>query len=140
MGMSAGGKGGIKSDINVTPLVDVVLVLLIIFMVVTPMLQRGKSVELPQAAKEKSEETKGADADPVVLSITAAKEIYVEDDLMPDSSRLQEALRAKLAVDPAEKILLKGDSTLQVGDVRKVMETARKAQFKSIKLAVQEKK
>ena len=140
MGMSAGGKGGIKSDINVTPLVDVVLVLLIIFMVVTPMLQRGKSVELPKAAKEKSETTKGADADPVVLSITAKKEIYVEDDLMPDSSRLQEALRAKLATDPGEKILLKGDSTLQVGDVRKVMETARKAQFKSIKLAVQEKK
>jgi biopolymer transport protein TolR len=140
MGMSAGGKGGIKSDINVTPLVDVVLVLLIIFMVVTPMLQRGKSVELPKADKEKSESKANADADPVVLSITAAKEIYVEDDLMPDASRLQETLRAKLAVDPAEKILLKGDSTLQVGDVRKVMETARKAQFKSIKLAVQEKK
>jgi biopolymer transport protein TolR len=139
MGMSAGGKGGIKSDINVTPLVDVVLVLLIIFMVVTPMLQRGKSVELPQAAKEK-EERKGTDADPVVLSITSNKEIYVEDDLMSDTSRLQEALRVKIASDPSEQLLLKGDSTLQVGDVRKVMESARKAQFKSIKLAVQEKK
>jgi biopolymer transport protein TolR len=137
--MSAGGKGGIKSDINVTPLVDVVLVLLIIFMVVTPMLQRGKSVELPKAEKEKSEGKK-PDADPVVLSITSQKEIYVEDDLMPDTSRLQEALRVKIASDPSEQLLLKGDSTLQVGDVRKVMESARKAQFKSIKLAVQEKK
>jgi biopolymer transport protein TolR len=46
MGMSVGGpQGGPKSDINVTPLVDVVLVLLIIFMVITPMLQRGKSVQ-----------------------------------------------------------------------------------------------
>ena len=139
MGMSAGGKGGIKSDINVTPLVDVVLVLLIIFMVVTPMLQRGKSVELPKAEKEKSE-SKKPDADPVVLSITSNKEIYVEDDLMSDTSRLQEALRVKIASDPGEQLLLKGDSTLQVGDVRKVMESARKAQFKSIKLAVQEKK
>jgi biopolymer transport protein ExbD len=137
--MSAGGKGGVKSEINVTPLVDVVLVLLIIFMVVTPMLQRGKSVELPKAEKEKGEE-KHKDADPVVLSITAQKEIYVEDDLMPDTSRLQEALRVKIASDPTEQLLLKGDSTLQVGDVRKVMESARKAQFKSIKLAVQEKK
>ena len=50
MGMSVGGpSGGPKAEINVTPLVDVVLVLLIIFMVITPMLQRGKSVELPKA-------------------------------------------------------------------------------------------
>ncbi len=56
MAMTAGGKGGIKSDINVTPLVDVVLVLLIIFMVVTPMLQRGKDVKLPTAAKQKHDE------------------------------------------------------------------------------------
>ena len=56
MGMSAGSnKGGPKNDINVTPLVDVVLVLLIIFMVVTPMLQRGKDVTLPKA-KQQSEE------------------------------------------------------------------------------------
>ena len=49
MGMDVGAKGGVRSDINITPLVDVVLVLLIIFMVITPMLQRGKSVELPKA-------------------------------------------------------------------------------------------
>ncbi len=50
MGMDVGGnRAGVRSDINITPLVDVVLVLLIIFMVITPMLQRGKSVELPKA-------------------------------------------------------------------------------------------
>ncbi len=74
MGMSAGPKGGIKSDINVTPLVDVVLVLLIIFMVVTPMLQRGKSVELPKANEIEDE---GKDADPVVLSITPVMKVFV---------------------------------------------------------------
>jgi len=47
MGMALGGGDDVKSDINVTPLVDVVLVLLIIFMVVTPMLQKGVSVKLP---------------------------------------------------------------------------------------------
>ena len=56
MAMTAGGRGGIKSDINVTPLVDVVLVLLIIFMVVTPMLQRGKDVKLPIASKKEQAE------------------------------------------------------------------------------------
>ena len=50
MGMSVGGKGKVKSEINVTPLVDVVLVLLIIFMVVTPMLQKGRPVQLPTTA------------------------------------------------------------------------------------------
>ena len=49
MSFGPGGGGGLRADINITPLVDVVLVLLIIFMVVTPMLQRGKSVELPKA-------------------------------------------------------------------------------------------
>src|SRR5437764_15364832 len=51
MAMTAGGSKGIKNDINVTPLVDVVLVLLIIFMVVTPMLQRGRDVHLPKATQ-----------------------------------------------------------------------------------------
>jgi biopolymer transport protein ExbD len=49
MAMDIGAKSGVRSDINITPLVDVVLVLLIIFMVITPMLQRGKHVELPKA-------------------------------------------------------------------------------------------
>ncbi|HXH89971.1 MAG TPA: biopolymer transporter ExbD, partial [Thermoanaerobaculia bacterium] len=58
--MQVGGSGKIKSDINVTPLVDVVLVLLIIFMVITPMLQKGVDVKLPSAGntKERKEEGK----------------------------------------------------------------------------------
>ena len=64
MSMDVGSKG-VKSDINVTPLVDVVLVLLIIFMVITPMLQRGKAVTLPDA-KMVSELKSGGD--PIILA------------------------------------------------------------------------
>jgi len=78
MGAAVGGdKGGPKGDINITPLVDVVLVLLIIFMVVTPELQRGKEVELPNASTAKRKEDAG---DPVVVSIDKTGAWYVEQE------------------------------------------------------------
>ncbi|MFY2556648.1 ExbD/TolR family protein [Corallococcus terminator] len=137
MGMSAGPKGGIKSEINVTPLVDVVLVLLIIFMVVTPMLQRGKSVELPKATEIEKE--KGKDSDPLYVSITPDKKVFLENDQV-DEQALQDRLTAELAKDPSKKILLKGDNTVNVGDVRRVLDVARKAKAKQIALGVEEKK
>ena len=137
MGMSAGPKGGIKSEINVTPLVDVVLVLLIIFMVVTPMLQRGKSVELPKATEIEKE--KGKDSDPLYVSITPDKKVFLENDQV-DEQALQDRLSEELAKDPGKKILLKGDNTVNVGDVRRVLDVARKAKAKQIALGVEEKK
>ncbi|MCK8502516.1 MULTISPECIES: ExbD/TolR family protein [Myxococcus] len=137
MGMSAGPKGGIKSDINVTPLVDVVLVLLIIFMVVTPMLQRGKSVELPKATEIEKE--KGKDSDPLYVSITPDKKVFVENDQV-DEQALQDRIAEELVKDPGKKILLKGDNTVNVGDVRRVLDVARKAKAKQIALGVEEKK
>jgi biopolymer transport protein ExbD len=137
MAMAAGPKGGIKSDINVTPLVDVVLVLLIIFMVITPMLQRGKDVKLPKAVKVENER-KGA-ADPLILSITSTHLTYIERDEVKDDD-LETQLRAKLTADPGKRILIKGDGSLTVEDVRKVMEHARKAGAKGISLGVEEEK
>ena len=54
MAMQLGGKGGVKSDINVTPLVDVMLVLLIIMMIIAPMLQKGVDVKLPTASTRRT--------------------------------------------------------------------------------------
>ena len=136
MGMAVGSKQGIKSDINVTPLVDVVLVLLIIFMVVTPMLQRGKDVRLPKAARI-DKETK--ESDPMILSITPNKETYLEQDRY-DEDGLKQAIAEKLAKDPGRRILLKGDFSLSYGDVRKVMNVARKAGAKSLSFGVEELK
>ena len=70
-------RQGIKNDINITPLVDVVLVLLIIFMVVTPMLQRGKDVKLPAGARSRRREAQG-EPDPLIVSVTPDKQIFVE--------------------------------------------------------------
>jgi biopolymer transport protein TolR len=136
MAMTTGGAGGIKSDINVTPLVDVVLVLLIIFMVVTPMLQRGKDVKLPVATKQKHEE--GKDVDPMIISITPDKRIWLEKDPVTDE-QLKQALGGKLAAEPWKPILVKGDQSLTFGDVRKVLKDAQDAKAKSVKLGVEEK-
>jgi len=136
MGMAVGPSSGIKNEINVTPLVDVVLVLLIIFMVITPMLQRGKSVTLPKAQNIEKEK-KGAD--PLILSVTPDKKTFVENDEF-DSAGLETKLREELQKDPSRRILLKGDNTLNVGDVRRVMDVARKANAKAISLGVEELK
>ena len=74
MSMDFTGKG-VKSDINVTPLVDVVLVLLIIFMVITPLLQRGKPVTLPEA---KHVSSLGKGGDPILLSVTSDGKLYLD--------------------------------------------------------------
>ena len=135
MGMGVGGHKGIKAEINVTPMVDVVLVLLIIFMVITPMLQRGKDVQLPKAMKV-DDEKKGA-SDPVVVSVTPDKHIYIESESYDDEG-FQVELQKKLISNPGQRILLKGDQSLVFEDVRRVMNLARKAGAKSIALGVEE--
>jgi biopolymer transport protein TolR len=134
MAMTAGSKGGVKNEINVTPLVDVVLVLLIIFMVVTPMLQRGKDVRLPQV-NNPDEEKK--DQDPIIMSVTTDKKIWIESVNYPEPQAEVELAR-QLKEQPGRPILLKGDETLTFGDVRKVMDLARKAGAKGVGLGVQE--
>jgi biopolymer transport protein TolR len=137
MAMSVGGpKRGVKAEINITPLVDVCLVLLIIFMVITPMLQRGKDVHLPEVMRTDPDKKEG---DPLILSLTQQKGIYVESDQVSETE-LSTRLQAELQAMPGRKILLKGDDRLTYGDVRKVMEVARQAGARSINLGVQEHK
>ena len=136
MAMGAGPSRGIKSDINVTPLVDVVLVLLIIFMVVTPMLQRGKDVHLPQAHKPDAEVE---NADPLILSMTQDNRVWVERDAYDDPG-LKGRLANEFIKTPGRRVLLKGDQSLSVGDVRHVMDLAKQAGAKGISLGVEEQK
>jgi biopolymer transport protein TolR len=136
MAMDLGGaKGGIKSDINVTPMADVMLVLLIIMMIVAPMLQKGVDVRLPEAGNTVD---KPETQDQTVLAITADKRLYVngvqvsEPDLM---SRIQAALE-----DKTERIvLIKADTDAQYSTVMVVMDRLREAQIEDIGLITERK-
>lgn len=139
MGMSAGPQHGHKSDINITPLVDVCLVLLIIFMVITPMLQKGKDVKLPQVAKsaKKKHAHNSKNPDPLIVSITADKKIWIKKKSFT-RDELKAKIMTELSVDSARKILLKGDQSLTFGTVRKVLLVAQHAHAKGVGLGVQE--
>ena len=71
--------------------------------------------------------------------MTPDKKLYLDNDSL-DEKALEDRLREEVARDPSRKILLKADSSLQVGDVRKVMDMARKAQAQTVALAVEELK
>ncbi len=130
-----GGKG-FKAEINVTPLVDVVLVLLIIFMVVTPMLQSGMAVELPEArnvAENKSNREQG------LITVTVGGQIFWDDQAV-SVDELQTRIKDRLYYNPALELFVKGDRRLEYQDVRKVMSACREAGAKSVVLATKERR
>jgi len=124
MAMDVGGaKGGIKSDINVTPLVDVMLVLLIIMMIVAPLLQKGAPVRLPSATNSAD---KPETQDQTVVAVTSNGEYYVNGVPIPDTDlrrRVEEILE-----DKTEKIvLIKADEDASYGKVMEAMDELRAA-------------
>jgi len=140
MAMRMGGKG-LNAEINVTPLVDVMLVLLIIFMVVTPMLQKGKAVQLPETPKPEKQADEGKD---LIVSLeyvgrgaAFAYNIYLGQNLVDEGS-LRTRLVDELRKDPTQEIYLKGDKRLNYGSVRQVMEVCHQAGFQQVKLATDE--
>ncbi len=133
MSIEIGGKG-VKSDINVTPLVDVVLVLLIIFMVITPLLQRGKPVQLPRA-KMVSELKHGGD--PILVSVTGDGRVFI-DKREVSKKELADALAQEMAAAPGSPVIVKGDRTIDYKTVREVILEISKTRVVGVSLAAAE--
>ena len=110
------------SDINVTPLVDVMLVLLIIFMVTAPMMTHGVKVDLPET-ESKSIKTQ---EDPLILSITKENEIFIEDYKV-ELDDLRDKLSKIFANRAAKEILLQADKSISYGFVMTVMSQVKEA-------------
>jgi len=139
MGMDAGGaRGAVKSDINITPLVDVVLVLLIIFMVITPMLQHGKAVTLPKARHVAVAKEEGPE--PLFISVTKDGDVFIEQDKTPAGQPEVTAALTGAAQTPGKRVMLKADVDTEYGKVRPVLDWASKAKLKGVSLAVEELK
>ena len=137
MSMDLGGaKGGVKSDINVTPLVDVMLVLLIIMMLIAPMLQQGVSLRLPTAANTVD---KPESQDQTVISIAANKEIYLNAKPIRESDlaqRLNDILEGKTQ----KIVLIKADEEVEYGTVMSVMDQLRQAAIEDVGLITEKRK
>ena len=136
MGMdSFGGRQDVKSDINVTPLVDVCLVLLIIFMVVTPMLQKGKAVMLPQT--ERPDKKPESDKE-LLISVQADKTIFIDTKWFPDKE-FAAKMREFGDRSSNKDVLIKADQRLNFGDVKHVMGMIKDAGFEHVGLITEKK-
>ena len=135
MAMSLGGGGGVKSDINVTPLVDVMLVLLIIMMIVAPMLQKGVDVRLPVAANSAD---KPETQEQTVLAIKADKTLYVNGIQVREAelrTKVEEALESK----KEKVILIKADEDVEYGAVMGAMDELRAGGIEDMGLITERK-
>jgi len=110
------------SEINVTPLTDVFLVLLIIFMITTSAMMKPADVQLPESAQEE-EETQG-----VMVTMTPSREIFVNDrPVAPDDATLVSVLRDSLARAQEKVVILAGDRQVVLGEVVRVLGLAKEA-------------
>jgi biopolymer transport protein ExbD len=137
MSMDVGGaKGGVKSDINVTPLVDVMLVLLIIMILVAPMLQQGVSVRLPVASNTTS---KPETQDQTVVAIAANKAMYLNAKPVQEvelATRISEIIESK----SDKMVLIKADEEVEYGAVMAAMDRLREAGVEDIGLITEQRK
>ena len=129
------GASSAKSEINVTPFVDVVLVLLIIFMVVTPMLQRGVEVQLPLAINHQEQKDSG---EQIIISVRADGAIFLGRDRVTLEG-LERRLQRLLRRQPPPPVFLNGDRRLTFAPMRRVMEVCHRTGATGVALSTQAK-
>jgi biopolymer transport protein TolR len=137
MAMSGGGKrGAVVSEINVTPLVDIMLVLLIIMMLIAPLLQKGVDVNLPTAGNVAD---KPDTQQQIVLHVTADKRFYVNNKETPERDVVD---RLKYALEEAKEkvVYLKADQDAPYASVMQMMDKMRDAQIENVGLITETKR
>jgi biopolymer transport protein ExbD len=137
MGSGGGGRHTLQSDINVTPLVDVCLVLLIIFMVVTPLLQKGIAIQLPvtdnPGKKPENEKQKL-----ITVKWETPPKYFIDQKVFPKAD-FQKELDEMFQRAPTTEIVIKADQRLKYGDVKEVMRMTKEAGFQDVGLITDKK-
>ncbi len=133
--MDKGNSGSLKSDINVTPLVDVMLVVLIIFMVVTPLLQKGVSVTLPQARNVSAVPENENQVATVVIKEDG--QLYLGNAPV-DETALLDGLKLKFASNPGLQFQIKADRDVHYGVVKRIVRLGREAGFSGAAMIAEE--
>ncbi len=128
--MRLGEPAKMQAAINITPLVDVVLVLLIIFMVMAPQMRKGPDVDLPNTAKPSSQ---GDERGRTLVSIDEAGVMYINDKSVAPED-FGEALRAAVGAERDPKVVIRGDARLNFRAVRQAMLAIEQAGFRGVGL------
>ena len=146
MGMSGGAHSGafgkrrhrrqpVMAEINVTPMVDVMLVLLIIFMVTAPLLTVGVPIDLPQTQASSLDQ---ADKEPLAVSVNTNGQVFLQNSEIPLEElvpKLRAISQARGGID--ERIYVRGDKTVDYGTVMKVMGRLNAAGFRKVALVTE---
>ena len=117
------------SNINVTPLVDVMLVLLIVFMITAPMLTVGVQVDLPQTKANQL----NSDADPLIITMNKNREIFIQDAVVSPEDLIPR-LKAISKVNSKTRIFVRGDNLLPYGEVIEIMGKIQSAGYEKVAL------
>ncbi|MDM7923735.1 MAG: biopolymer transporter ExbD [Pyrinomonadaceae bacterium] len=141
MGAKVGGSEEYNSEINVTPMVDIMLVLLIIFMIVTPLLQQGVTVNIPKELNQPIEDAEITKDTSVVISIPNNSDFYIGKDPFP-ISELGEKIQTMMKDKAPDKriVYIKSDISVDYGTVVQAIDTIRKQDIDKIGLVADKKK
>jgi biopolymer transport protein TolR len=128
--MRLGESAKMQAAINITPLVDVVLVLLIIFMVMAPQMRKGPDVNLPNTAKPSDQ---GDERGRILVSIDDAGKLWINDQQVA-AEQFGEALRAAVGTEADPRVVIRGDARLNFRQVREAMIAVKEAGFRGVGL------